>query len=198
MGRPDTLGVDLYHNRQYPQIHTEVASVEQNPDMIEHPHCAIIKGMVDFSRITRTVCLRFYLSDSPIQRNLTLAHQIELDLDNWLDNLPTNIRPTRTFASSKSLKFVKDAQYMKKQRLVLSISKESMWNSLVLDNLLRISGYHNVRMLLFAPFLKMDASVDRSSAPLYYENIQKCLSSAKETIEIIYETYRHHDFFRTW
>lgn len=53
-------------------------------------------------------------------------------------------------------------------------------------------------MLLFGSFLKADAFTDRPSTPLYEENIQKCLGSAKETIEIIYETYRHHDFFRTW
>ena len=33
---------------------------------------------------------------------------------------------------------------------------------------------------------------------VYQENILKCLESAKQTIDIIYESYRHHDFFRTW
>lgn len=122
IGRPDTLGVDLYHNRQYPQVDAEISDVQQNPDMIEPPHCAIIKCMVDFSRITRTVCQGLYLSDSPIQRNLLIAQKIEHDLDLWRESLPINIRPAKTFASSRSLKFVKDAQYMKKQRLVLSIS----------------------------------------------------------------------------
>ena len=123
MGRPDTLGADLYHNRKFPQIQGEVSSFEQSPDMTEAPHCAIIKSMVDFSRITRTVCLEIYLSDSPAQANIQLADQIEQDLDRWLDDLPANIRPSRTFASSKSLKGIRDAQYMKKQKLVLSISK---------------------------------------------------------------------------
>jgi hypothetical protein len=43
-------------------------------------------------------------------------------------------------------------------------------------------------MLLFAPFLTTPATV----------NIGKCLDSAKQTIDIIYDTFRHHDFFRTW
>lgn len=30
------------------------------------------------------------------------------------------------------------------------------------------------------------------------EGIQKCLDSAKQTIDIIYHIYQHHDFFRTW
>lgn len=30
------------------------------------------------------------------------------------------------------------------------------------------------------------------------EKMEKCLHSAKETIESIYETYRDHVYFRTW
>lgn len=123
MGRPDTLGVDLYHNRQYPRIEDENANSVENRDMFESPQCAIIKCMVDFSRITRTVCLGIYLSASPPQRNVSLAFRIEQDLDSWFDNLPSSIRPTRSFESERSLKRVKDSQWMKRQRLVLSISE---------------------------------------------------------------------------
>ena len=122
MGRPDTLGLDLYHNRQFPQIHDELAS---NPNVLEAAEpqdCAIIRSMVDFSRITREVCLRIYLSPSPFQRNQDAAYQIEQDLDSWFDNLPPSIRPSRTFETSKSLKALKDPVYAKKQKLVLSIS----------------------------------------------------------------------------
>lgn len=52
-------------------------------------------------------------------------------------------------------------------------------------------------MLLFASFLTTAASIEPSSS-VCQENISKCLESAKQTVEIIYETYRHHDFFRTW
>ena len=121
MGRPDTLGVDLYHNRQYPQIQGEPSSSNANPELLEPPQCAIIKCMVDFSRITRAVCLGIYQSASPPQRNLSLANRIEKDLDNWLDSLPASIRPTRAYESERSLKSVKDTQWMKRQKLVLSI-----------------------------------------------------------------------------
>ena len=72
---------------------------------------------------------------------------------------------------------------------------------LYLNFRLTMTGYHNVRMLLFASFLTAAASLDRTSvskASVYQESIIKCLESSKQTIEIIYETYRHHDFFRTW
>jgi hypothetical protein len=113
MERPDTLGVDLYHNRQYPQIQDESPSTPSstalNPEMSEPPLLAIIKCMVDFSRITRTVCLGIYMSASPPQRNLSLASRIEQDLDNWLDELPGTIRPSKTYEIERSLKYVKDA-----------------------------------------------------------------------------------------
>ena len=60
-----------------------------------------------------------------------------------------------------------------------------------------MTGYHNVRMLLFASFL-IAASTEQPSPNAYKENISKCLVSAEQTIEIIHETYRHHGFFRTW
>lgn len=34
--------------------------------------------------------------------------------------------------------------------------------------------------------------------PGSYDGIHKCLDSAKKTIELIYETYEHQEFFRTW
>lgn len=30
------------------------------------------------------------------------------------------------------------------------------------------------------------------------EGIQKCLESAKQTIDLVYHVYQHHDFFHTW
>ena len=127
MGRPDTLGVDLYHNRQYPQIQEEKEpSPGLSSEVLDPPQCAIIKCMVDFSRIMRAVCLGLYMSSSPPSRNLSLAQRIESDLDKWLDDLPASIRPSRTFAHEISLlKSTKDAQWMKRQRLVLSIRKLS-------------------------------------------------------------------------
>lgn len=66
------------------------------------------------------------------------------------------------------------------------------------STVLTLSGYHNVRMLLFASFLTAATSIEQPSSSVYHENISKCIESAKQTIEIIYDTYRHHDFFRTW
>jgi hypothetical protein len=78
--------------------------------------------MVDFSRITRTVCLEFYLSyPSEPEANAT---RIEYDLDRWVESLPFNIRPLKNLGESEgSLKAAKDPQWVKRQKLVLTIRK---------------------------------------------------------------------------
>lgn len=59
-------------------------------------------------------------------------------------------------------------------------------------------GYHNLRILLFGSFLLRSTPQDRASIPGSQEGVQKCLDSAKQTIDLIYQTYQHSDFFRTW
>jgi len=125
MGRPDSLGVDLAHNRQFPLIDGE-ASEGVNPDMIQRPYCGIIRSMVDLSRIIRNVCSDIYLSSELAQNNLEAAQRIEQDLDYWLDNLPSSIRPVRAFALSRASTSIRDAHYMQKQRLILSISTKCL------------------------------------------------------------------------
>ncbi|KAB5518851.1 fungal-specific transcription factor domain-containing protein [Coniochaeta sp. 2T2.1] len=186
MGRPDTLGADLFHNRPFPvTIHSRdaLAVTEPDYDFLEPAHCAILEFMVDFSRIIRRIRHELYVPESPATRNPTLALQyaasIEHELDNWLQNLPEVIRPQRGASQQTSLKSAKEPQYVKKQKLVLGIR------------------YHNLRILLFGSFL-LRAGDQRNTTPAAQQCIQKCCDSAKETIDIIYETYRHHDFFRTW
>ncbi|KAH7159517.1 fungal-specific transcription factor domain-containing protein [Dactylonectria estremocensis] len=181
MGRPDTLGSDLYHNRRLPVTYESIESgtVPYQPELLEPPHCAIIRYMVDFSRITRALCLGIYLSDLSLPELLARANQLEQDLNRWVDSVPEAIRPSRIFSRKTSLKSVKDAQYAKRQRLVMTIR------------------YHNLRILMFGSLLINSSPGDRASVPCS-EGIQKCLDSAKQTIDIIYHVYQHHDFFRTW
>mgnify|MGYP007115602912 CR=1 FL=1 len=123
MGRPDSLGADVYHNRRYPAIKGDPASCECPPELLEPPYCAIIKAMVQFSRITKNVILSIYLADSTLQQSVVLARQIEQDLEHWLRALPEQIRPEKNKDEARSLKTIKDPQYAKKQKLVLKIRK---------------------------------------------------------------------------
>ncbi|OHW97257.1 C6 transcription factor [Colletotrichum incanum] len=179
MGRPDTLGADLYHNRLFPVIGENDTEYSGSTELVDPPSCAIIKCMVDYSKIIRSICLGIYLPETTVPRTVQLAHQIDQDLQQWAENLPEPIRPT-TSVEPRSLKSVKEAQWMKRQRLVLTMR------------------FLNIRILLFGSIILTSTSTERASIPGSHEGVHLCLESAKQTIEIIYQTYQHHDFFRTW
>lgn len=183
IGRPDTLGADAYHNRQLPIVRgcSSVQLPQQNV-MLEPPHCAIIGCMVEFSRITKSVCQKVYLSDQSVSQLMDMIAQIEECLEQWLQRLPETIRPsiTKPARQQSSLRRARDAQWVKRQRLVLNIR------------------YHNLRILLFGSLLLKTNNSEHSSIPGSENIIMKCLDSAKETINIIYHVYEHSDFFQTW
>lgn len=108
VGRPDTLGMDEYHNRSLPER-----------DDSEH---AIIPWMVDFAQIIRKVSVQIYHSRFSLQDKLHLALQIETDMDKWVAKLPPRIKPDLQGqpASSGDLR---DPKWARRQRLVLGIRK---------------------------------------------------------------------------
>lgn len=59
-------------------------------------------------------------------------------------------------------------------------------------------GYYNVKMLLFRPFLSHFTRKLRHTPTELEETIAKCLDAAMRTIEVIYDIYRIHTFFRCW
>ncbi|KAJ0158626.1 Uncharacterized protein CTA2_11183, partial [Colletotrichum tanaceti] len=193
MGRPDTLGADLYHNRPFPVIgetETESSSAAAGgSELVEPPSGAIIKCMVDYSKIIRSIFLGIYLPETTVPRTVQLAHQIDKDLQRWAEDLPEAIRPTTTTTTttstttsvgSPSPKSVREAQWMKRQRLVLTMR------------------FLNIRIRLFGSIILTSTSAERASIPGSQEGVHLCLEATKQTIEIIYQTYQHHDFFRTW
>lgn len=60
------------------------------------------------------------------------------------------------------------------------------------------AGYYNVKMLLFRPFLGHFTRKLRHTPSELEETIAKCLDAAMRTIEVIYDIYRVHTFFRCW
>lgn len=128
MGRPSSLGSDDYHNREF--SYTEISELPNgNLELLDPPHCAIIKSMVDFSRITRHVGVKVYLTQNSPARTVELAQQIDQILDEWLASLPENIRP-RQNAEQSILSSSKEAIWMKRQKLVLNIRQYPLWGVL--------------------------------------------------------------------
>ncbi|KAL3478705.1 hypothetical protein BJX99DRAFT_223605 [Aspergillus californicus] len=180
IGRPDTLGADVYHNRRYPMSTGDPLSMGTVPELLEPPECAMIRYMVDFSRIVRAICLDIYMSSLTLDRAITVAGQIEQDIERWVAYLPPVLRPLIEVGQKRPLKAVMDPQYVKRQRLATT------------------TRYHNLRILLFGPLLMKSSMAERTSNGPLQEQIIKCLDSARLTIEIIYEFFQHQEFFRTW
>jgi hypothetical protein len=131
MGRPDTLGADLYHNRRFPVTETPQAGDSRSLELLDHAHCAIIKCMVDLSRITKSICLRIYLPQVTLAAAITLARELEEKIEQWVTGLPEVIRPLLSSAQDPGLRRARDLQWMKRQRLVLTLSPSTYLSSIV-------------------------------------------------------------------
>ncbi|KAK4119489.1 hypothetical protein N657DRAFT_581552 [Parathielavia appendiculata] len=184
MGRPDTLGADSYHNRRFPRVRdSEIANTPdtESLDLGDPPYCGIIEPMVEFARITKRVCLAIYLQDNTTPRTIAVANQIERELDEWVERVPPSFRPQiKDPTQPETLKSAKEPKWAKRQRLVLLIR------------------YFNLKILLFGSILLTSTAAERASLPSSTVSIQKCLEAAKQTIQVIYQVYQHHDFFHTW
>ncbi|PGH02031.1 hypothetical protein AJ80_08925 [Polytolypa hystricis UAMH7299] len=164
LGRPDSLGMDEYHNRPLPEI--------------DDSEYAIIPCMVKLARIVRKVSVGLYHSTSPVQSNIALAFQIEQELDSWLLELPPRIQPSPL--NEPHIGNLREPKWCRRQRLVLEVR------------------YHNIKMLLFRPFVTYFIQNQAVVSEALTAAVDKCLVSAKRTIQVIYDTFRVHVFFRTW
>jgi hypothetical protein len=108
IGRPDTLGMDEYHNRSLPDR--------------DDSQFAIIPWMVDCARLIRRVSIEIYHLKVRLNEKVQSALDIESQLDLWLDGLPANIRPYLT-DERVHLAALRDPKWARRQRLVLGIRK---------------------------------------------------------------------------
>lgn len=172
LGRPDTLGLDEYHDRPLPPV--------------DDSEFAIIPLMVDFARIVRRIAIGIYHSRVSWQQKLLRAQGLESELDGWISGLPERIRPACLSSSSSSsfstgaLAALRQPKWCRRQKIITEIR------------------YHNVRMLLFRPFLSMLTRSSGPPPPAVNEAVDKCIASAKRTIEVVHEAMIANSFFRTW
>lgn len=170
LGRPDTLGLDEYHDRPLPPV--------------DDSEFAIIPLMVDFARIVRRIAIGIYHSRVSWQQKMVRAQGLESELDGWIAGLPARIRPACPSSSSSSsgLAALRQPKWCRRQKIITEIR------------------YHHVRMLLFRPFLSM-LTRNSDGTPLppgVAEAVDKCIASAKRTIEVVHEAMISNSFFRTW
>ncbi|XHG09756.1 hypothetical protein AWENTII_012797 [Aspergillus wentii] len=106
VGRPDTLGMDEYHNRALPER--------------DDSEYAIIPHMVDFAQIIRKVSIQIYHSRITLQDKLQIALQIETEMDRWVTRLPDRLKPD-IWGDRPSGDALRDPKWARRQRLVLGI-----------------------------------------------------------------------------
>lgn len=185
LGRPDTLGLDEYHNRRLPEV--------------DNSEYAIIPCMVDFGRIIRKLAIRIYHSHLPLQQKLSTALKIEIEMNDWVARLPSNIKPSLK-GEHAHRGGLREPNGLGAQRLVLGIRMfpASLYQCCRAVFAHYVVGYHNVRMLLFRPFLAHSSRNRGETRISISEGVAKCVESVQETIQTIYDTFRSQTFFQTW
>ncbi|PNP86433.1 hypothetical protein FNYG_00135 [Fusarium nygamai] len=174
LGRPDSLGHDGYHTRPFPRIRNNT----DESSRLEPPEVGIIEYLVRLARLTREISTRLYCPLTGTWPKTQAIREIDVKLDGWLQSIPLALRPTKNSASAGSLELTRQPAYIRKQRLVLG------------------TKYHNVRMLLHAS--RIDLSSVQNPSTDFTGSLRECVQSARLTIELVYENYCHHEFFRTW
>lgn len=109
LGRPDTLGIDDFHNRLMPAI--------------DDSEVSIITCMIDLARIMRTISVSIYLPRVGLAEKLVRASGIEASIDAWVSRLPHLIRPSLTPDVHNAGGSLRDPVWARLQRLVLQIRK---------------------------------------------------------------------------
>jgi hypothetical protein len=105
LGRPDSLGVDAYHNQRIPLV-----NASQPPTEV-----GIISHMLPLTRIIRRVSIEIYHSVSSINKKLELAWQIHSELRQWNTSLPMSLRPDGATPT------LREPKWARRQRVVLGI-----------------------------------------------------------------------------
>lgn len=111
LGRPDTLGLDEYHNRCQP-------SREGDSEY------SIIPIAVDLAHMIRQVSVDLYHSRATIQQRMKDSLAIEQRLNKWLDELPKILQPDfgqPGGSVNTSISALRDPKWSRRQRLVLGI-----------------------------------------------------------------------------
>ncbi|KIW74013.1 hypothetical protein PV04_02084 [Phialophora macrospora] len=164
LGRPDSLGLDIYHNQTMPVV-----------DETEH---AILAVMVSFARLARKVSVSIYASAQSTSERLATATKIESEMDAWLMSVPSIIRPT--FHGDQLSTMIKEPKWAKKQKHTLKFR------------------YLNVKMVLYRPFLLHAAATDGTPELALQTAVDTCVSSARATIQLMYQMNCELSYFRTW
>ncbi|KAJ5782578.1 hypothetical protein N7457_004352 [Penicillium paradoxum] len=175
LGRPDSLGPDEYHTQDIPG--------DSRPSDVEHSSnnlrvLQFVPCMVKLSRLMRKVGLRLYSLPCPPREELSRATELDAQLDYWFQQVPCHLKPQKATTQEPPLKRTGTASFFKKQSVVL------------------MTRYLNLRMIIFGKSLTLTEVADEDM-PAIRECQQKCIESASQAIDLVYDTFKNYEFFQT-
>ncbi|KAE8382775.1 fungal-specific transcription factor domain-containing protein [Aspergillus bertholletiae] len=138
---------------------------------IEDDEVAMIPVMVSLAQIMSEASHLLYHSP---KRPMSEMSQIALNLDNKLEEWKSNL-PSFLNVDVASLN---DSEWAFKQKLVLRLR------------------FYNTRILIHRPFLA--ASTCAANSPNLFQHGHICLTAARTSIQMQYESFLHRIYIRTW
>lgn len=168
LGRPDTTGMDVYHNREVPPI--------------DDSEYAIIPIMLQLCRSMRNISTGIYLTKENLAMKLAKALQLEGELDAWFANLPPRLK-TEDEPNILSQGPPEPEIWRKLHRLVLKLRYFNVKMILFRPFLLQAAKRIQTQQLLPADLIGA---------------VKRCAIAAASTIDIMHATFQNHIFFRTW
>ncbi|KAI5274823.1 hypothetical protein E4T47_02153, partial [Aureobasidium subglaciale] len=138
---------------------------------LESHSISMINVMVDFAVVLRRISKEIYhcQRDTTISEKSSSALHLDMLLDEWKRNLP----PWHNFDAVS----FREPEWAAKQKLVLQLR------------------YLNARVILHRPFMSDTAAHD---LPTRDKHIGLCLEAARNTIQVLYDSYANKHYFRTW
>ncbi|GMG26895.1 unnamed protein product [Aspergillus oryzae var. brunneus] len=161
----------------------------------EDDDVAMIPVMVALAQIMSEASHLLYHSPKrPTKEMSQIAMNLDNKLEEWKSNLPSFL--------NVDVASLNDPEWAFKQKLVLRLSKcslisfiqQSPRNDMLKYNL--SPGFYNTRILIHRPFLAASTCIAESPALLQHGHI--CLTAARTSIQMQYESFLHRIYIRTW
>jgi hypothetical protein len=169
-GRKDSLGKPRNYLIPLPLIKDQ-KNTSPVPPEAENRSVSMTNEMVHFATVLRRVSKELYHNSKglTLSEKSTVAHELDLLLDDWKAQLPEWLDFERVS--------LREEEWSGKQKLVLHVR------------------YLNAKILIHRPFLAASPSMEE---PQTSTHVAFCLDAARETIRVLYDAYANRHYFRTW
>jgi hypothetical protein len=169
-GRKDSLGKPRNYHIPLPLIKDQKVTSPVPPEA-ENRSVAMTNEMVHFAAVLRRVSKELYHNSKglTLSQKSTVAHELDLLLDDWKARLPE-------WLDFERVSF-REEEWSGKQKLVLHLR------------------YLNAKILTHRPFLAASPSREELQTSTH---VALCLDAARETIRVLYDAYANRHYFRTW